>query len=174
MKMPTPFYLGFEKYQTQPPTPEAAPALGRQLKALEFVATEIIEAGVAEFNNSIAKPLPEEEDKTKKDKLDEPPAKGPKAEKTSKTVMYHPVHIEFTADQSKFRAILNDLVTAKEEFFVPRLVLGEERRARKRFRSESPRLAALRTALKYVFGSEKVIVTLDLELVEFAEVAAAK
>src|SRR4030095_676900 len=30
------FYMGFDPYQTEPPRPEAAPALGRQLKALEW------------------------------------------------------------------------------------------------------------------------------------------
>ena len=174
MKMPSPFYLGFERYQTQPPTPEAAPALGRQLKALEFVATEIIDAGVAEFTKFDRKPLPEEEDKTKKDKPDEPPAKGPKPEKTSKSVMYHPVHIEFTADQSKFRAILNDLVTAKEQFLVPRLISLKNDGAEAIPQRVAAAAGANPDALKFVFGSEKVIVTLDLELVEFAEVAAAK
>jgi hypothetical protein len=178
MKMPNPFYLGFEKYQTQPPTPEAAPALGRQLKALEFVATKIIDSGVTEFTKFERKPLPEEEEKTKKEKPDEPPAKGPKVEKTGKTVKYHPVHIEFTADQSKFRAILNDLVTAKEQFFVPRLVSlkndGAEVIPQRVAAAAGSDPNAPKEDIKYVFGSEKVIVTLDLELVEFAEVAAAK
>jgi hypothetical protein len=177
-KMPNPFYLGFEKYQTQPPTPEAAPALARQLKALEFAATKILEVGVTDFTKFDRKPLPEEEDKGKKGKSDEPPAKGPKVEKTSKTVMYHPVHIEFTTDQSRFQNILNDLVTAKEQFFVPRLVSvkndGAEVIPQRIGAAAGADPNAPKTELKYIFGSEKVVVTVDLEVVEFAEVAAAK
>ena len=174
MKMPSPFYLGFEKYQTQPPTPEAAPALARQLKALEFAATKIIESGVTEFNKFERKPLPEEEGKVKKDKPDEPPARGPRVEKPSKTVVYQPVHIEFTAEQVKFRGVLNDLVTAKDQFFVPRLISVKNDGA-----EAIPQRVAAAVGSEgnvpgpaLVFGAEKLLVTLDLEVVEFAEAAA--
>ena len=55
--LPTPFYLGMEKYQTEPPLPEAAPALGRQLKALEFVLTKMIDDGVASVSKFDREPL---------------------------------------------------------------------------------------------------------------------
>jgi hypothetical protein len=169
--MPNPFYLGFEKYQTQPPSAEAAPALGRQLKALEFVATKIIDSGVLEFQKFERKPLPEEEGKGKKEKPDEPAARGPKPEKANKSVAYHSVNIEFTTDQSNVQTLLGLLVGAKEFFFVPRLVT-----VKNEMETAPQRVAAQPTGekgeAKFIFGAEKLHVTLDLELVEFVETTA--
>jgi hypothetical protein len=177
VKTPTGFYLGFEKYQTQPPAPEAAPALGRQLKALEFVVAEMVRSGVLEVTKFDRKPLPEEEGKGKKEKSDEAPAKGPKVEKGGKTaasVAYHPVQIEFKAEQSRFRELLNGLVAAKEHFLVPRLlnVKNEAEVAPQRVAAAGTPPVTETGAIPVIFGLEKVSVTLDLELVEFIETAA--
>jgi len=170
--MPNPFYLGFEKYQTQPPAAEAAPALGRQLKALEFVATKIIDSGVLELQKFERKPLPEEEGKAKKERPDEPAAKSPKAEKTNKAVAYHAVQIEFTTDQSNFQTLLGLLVAAKEFFFVPRLVTVANEIPTAPQRVAAAPATGDKGEAKFIFGAEKVHVTLDLESVEFVEAAA--
>ena len=85
--LPAMFYLGMEKYQTEPPLPEAAPALGRQLKALEFVLTKMIDDGVASVSKFDRESLPEEEGKGKKDKPNDP-AKPGHSEKSGKLVAY--------------------------------------------------------------------------------------
>jgi hypothetical protein len=42
VKIPEKFFLGFGKYETAPPTPEAAGPLGRQLKAIKWVVDQFI------------------------------------------------------------------------------------------------------------------------------------
>ena len=177
--LPAMFYLGMEKYQTEPPLPEAAPALGRQLKALEFVLTKMIDDGVTSVSKFDRESLPEEEGKGKKDKSNEPakPGQPGRFEKSGKLVAYRGIEIEFTADQSRFRSLLNGIVTEKSQFFVPRLVVVKNEKD-----AAPPRVqpgAAVKadgvkenTDSKYTFGLEKVNVSLVLDMVDFAEVAA--
>src|SRR4029434_11207617 len=54
------FYMGFDLYQTEPPRPEAAPALGRQLKALEWVMMQLIDNRIISLNKLERTPLAEE------------------------------------------------------------------------------------------------------------------
>jgi uncharacterized membrane protein YgcG len=42
VKLPEKFFLGFSKYETTPPTPEAAAPLGRQLKAIKWIVDQYI------------------------------------------------------------------------------------------------------------------------------------
>ena len=173
--LPAMFYLGMEKYQTEPPLPEAAPALGRQLKALEFVLTKMIDDGVTAVSKFDRESLPEEEGKGKKDKPNDP-AKSGQSEKPGKLVAYRGIDVEFTADQSRFRTFLNGIVTEKSQFFVPRLVIVKNEKD-----AAPPRVqpgAAVKadgvkenTDSKYTFGLEKVNVSLVLDMVDFAEVA---
>ena len=176
--LPAMFYLGMEKYQTEPPLPEAAPALGRQLKALEFVLTKIIEGGISSVTKFDRESLPEEEGKGKKDK--EPAAKSGGVPKSAKgLVAYRSIQIELTSEQSRFRAFLNQMVTEKAQFFVPRLVVvkNEKDVAPPRAQPGQPPAPAASTEKentdsKYTFGLEKVNVAMVLDMVDFAEVAA--
>ena len=183
--LPTPFYLGMEKYQTEPPLAEAAPALGRQLKALEFVLTKMIDDGILAITKFDRNALPEEEGKNKKEKeAPAKPAPSPaKAEKSSKhSVAYNGVHIDFTADQSRFRTFLNGIAAEKSQFFVPRLVVvkNEKADAPPRVQPGAPGAAVAADdpnkagggKAPLIFGAEKVNVSMILEIVDFAEVAA--
>ncbi len=186
--LPAPFYLGMEKYQTEPPLAEAAPALGRQLKALEFVLTKMIDDGILAITKFDRHALPEEEGKNKKEK-DVPPKAGAlpaKAEKSSKSlVAYNGVNIDFTAEQSRFRTFLNGIAAEKSQFFVPRLVIvkNEKVDAPPRVQPGAPGAPGAPVPaddpnkpgggkVPLIFGGEKVSVSLVLEIVDFAEVAA--
>ncbi len=177
LALPAMFYLGMEKYQTEPPLPEAAPVLGRQLKALEFVITKMIEdkiVGISKFERDA---LPEEEGKARKDAPAKPGASPAKSEKSAKhLVAYRGVQMEFTAEQSRFRNFLDEIVAEKSQFYVPRLVIvkNEKDAAPPRDQpgvKEGPNKGE-DTSTKVVFGSEKLNITLVLDIVDFAEVAA--
>ena len=178
--LPQMFYLGMEKYQTEPPLPEAAPALGRQLDALEFVLTKLIDDGVVAISKFDRDALPEEEGKGKKEKDGGKPGAPPvKSEKSGKNpVTYHGMQIEFTGEQSRFRNFLNEIVTEKSQFFVPRLVVVKNEKEEAPLRVQ-PGVAGTPDKghtdgdkKKLLFGSEKLNVSLVLEIVDFAEVAA--
>ena len=172
--MPTPFYLGMDKYQTEPPLPEAAPALGRQVKALEFVLTKMIEGGVTAITKFDRETLPEEEGKGKKDKEAAKPGALPKSAKG--LVAYRSIQLEFTSEQSRFRNFLNGMVTEKSQFFVPRLVVVKNEKDAAPPRVQAPVTGAGadkdKADSKYIFGAEKVNVALVLDMVDFTEIAA--
>ncbi len=182
VKFPTPFYLGFDKYQTEPPPEVAAPVLGRQLKALELVAMKMIEAGVLTVEKFDRDTLPEEEGKGKKAGSEgpgKPGGAGARSEKAPKElVAHHSLKLEFTAEQSRFRSVLNEIVAAKEQFFIPRLVSVKNEKDIAPTRGIAAAVAVAappegeEKKFSYVFGSEKVAVALLLEMVNFAEVAA--
>ena len=60
IQLPANFYLGFDEYATSLPNSEAAPRLGQQLRAIEWIANTIIEAHVDALNSLARTPLPQE------------------------------------------------------------------------------------------------------------------
>ena len=175
--LPSPFYLGMEKYQTEPPIPEAAPALGRQLKALEFVVGKMIEDGVTAIAKFERDTLPEEEGKGKKEKAGESPVKpggsGARSDKPGKgLVSYHGMQIEFLSEQSRFTKFINGIVNEKSQFFVPRLAVVKNESDAAPSRVQATPQKDTPGTDKSIFGSEKLNVAMVLEIVDFAEVAA--
>ena len=182
LALPPMFYVGMEKYQSEPPLPEAAPALARELKALEFVITKMVEEGILTITKFERNLLPEEEGKAKKEPPAKPGAAGGKAEKSTKTsVAYHGVQIEFTAEQSRFRSFMNAVVSEKSQFYVPRLVVVKNEKGDAPPRGGAELQGAAQPQgtpaagsenFKYIFGAERVNVSLVLDIVDFAEIAA--
>ena len=180
LALPAMFYLGMQKYQSEPPLPDAAPVLGRQLKALDFIITKMIEVGIVGITKFDRDPLPEEEGKGKKEKetSSKPAPTTGKADKSGKTpVIYHSVEIDFIAEQSRFRNFLNALVAEKSQFYVPRLVVVKNEKPDAPMRllagatPADPAKPADDNKEKLVFGGEKINVSLVLDIVDFAEVA---
>ena len=170
------FFMDFDKYTAQPPRPEAAPVLGRQLKAAETLVMNLINVGAASVEKFERDGLPEEEGKGKKE--GDAPAKGGKNEKSGKDlVTAHKFFIEFTAEQARFNKVLTDIIKSREQFFIPRLVT-----VRNQAETAPPRTVAgvAQPGAKpeddkrgqFIFGGEKIAVTLLVEMVDFAETAA--
>lgn len=172
----TKFYLGFEKYQTEPPKPDAAPVLGRELKAMEMIIGKLIELGITSIDKLERDPLPEEEGKVKKEPAAKPGAAPGREDKVSKgLVVHHGIRVELTSEQSRVRNLLNAITASKEQFFIPRLVLVKNEKeaapAREVARQDDPK-GKKQTDLKYIFGAEKLNIALHLEMVDFPEAAA--
>ena len=170
------FFMDFDTYTAQPPRPEAAPVLGRQLKAAETLLTDLINVGVTSIEKFDRDRLPEEEGKGKKD--GDAAGKGGKGEKSAKElVTAHKFFIEFITEQARFNKALTDIIKSKEQFFIPRLVTVHNQAD-----SAPPRVVAPvgQPGAKpeddkrgqFIFGSEKLSVTLLVELIDFAETAA--
>src|SRR6202000_1582724 len=49
MTLPEKFYLGFERYQSEPPSQEAAPLLSAELEAMRIVLDELPKSGVTKL-----------------------------------------------------------------------------------------------------------------------------
>jgi len=124
------FSLGFEVYESQPPKPEAAPQLGRMLKAIEKVITDLLNTSPTKLNANIKRvPLPEEglavpgAPKPQATPTPKPGVGGKKAVEEAPLVKRYPFDIEFAAHEPKVRTFINKLVTSKEQFLIPASVV---------------------------------------------------
>ncbi|MDD5350003.1 MAG: Amuc_1100 family pilus-like protein [Chthoniobacteraceae bacterium] len=168
-------YLGFAEYKTSTPKPEAAAALGRQLKCIALAVDTMIDRKVTSINKITRTPLPEEADASKTAAA----APTPKATKSALFTKY-PFRIEFTADQKSFQAALNDLSGTPKQFFIiqPVTIKNSGDKAPKkadpaeRAPVADPAATAAATPkaekMKYILGAEKLTVDLEFNSVVFA------
>jgi hypothetical protein len=130
IKVPEPkFFLGFDPYETAPPSKEAAGPLTRELKAIEWLTTQLIDSKVAEIRSLTRDPLPEEKGRAKEKKAaatpapsKQPPGKAPEKGGVKYEVDKHRIEVVFVADQARFRKFLNAVVDYKAQFFIPRAI----------------------------------------------------
>jgi hypothetical protein len=193
-KLPEKFFLGFERYETATPDVAAAPLLGRELKAIQWLVTRIIENKVGELKEMVRDPLPAEGG-AKPATPAAPPTKGSsskggKDEKPSDPLVQpHGLDLSLIGEQGSVRAVLNDIVGSKEQFFIVRLVsfLNEKDRPPTRDKegvaaapaegadpnatATAPAATPATPATTYIVGTEKVAMTLRLEIVDFVEPA---
>jgi len=173
VKLPEKFYLGFDGYQTSPPKPEATFALANQMAGVELVVRKLIDSRVAEIKAVKRAPLPEEEAKT--------PAQ-------SKQLPVTPVNktsfeVEFRADQSRARSLLDSIVGSKDEFYIIRSLHVENEKLKAPSKSDpddskagagnvaattdSGKPADAAPQMKFILGTEKVDVIAQIEIVKF-------
>ncbi len=183
--LPSGFFMGFDPYKTQPPRRAAAALLGREMKAMEWVVMQLLDARVTSLNSITRAALAEEKDKSLPG---EQVAKG--------LLTKYPFEINFTGDQSAFRTVLNNIVATKVQFYIPRQieVKNEKEKGPAVALPEAtspppspaassapvdPKLGAapasapekpVAESLKYFVGEEKVTVTIGLEIIDFAKV----
>ena len=194
--LPAGQYLGFAEYQSSTPKPSAAAALGRQLKAIELVVSTLIDKRVVSIDRISRTPLPEEQAQPTPTPTPVPratprggrqpaaktaatpaPAAAPKVELLAK----YPFDVQFTGDQTSFRTALNVLSKNSEQFFIirPLSIRNQMERSPRKVDSEPvpgeerPVVTAVKDAVRaveqmnYVFGAEKLNVTLRIDAVVF-------
>ena len=115
---PKDFYLGFDRYQSAPPDDKAAPALARQLRAIEMVMNVLIKARGLDLEEFHRDPLPEEGAGV--------PDKGGRKNRVTRAdggpVERHDLRIKFTSTDKELRDVLTGLANHKEQLFVIRQV----------------------------------------------------
>lgn len=117
--------LGFEVYESQPPKAEAAPQLGRMLKAIEMVVTELLNISPARMNDIKRQPLPEEGLGAKPQATPVPKpgsAMAKKAIEQEPLVKRYPFDLEFEAAEPRMRTFINKIVSNKQQFCIPAAV----------------------------------------------------
>jgi hypothetical protein len=199
--LPQKFFLGFDRYETAPPAKAGAAPLARELKAIEWLCDQLIDAKVAEIRTLNRDPIPGENDTGKSaDKKPAPPAAKPVPGKPGEKVgpKYdvdkHRIELSFLADQARFRKFLDVVVNDKAQFFIPRLVTVKNEKPTAPPRGGAtadagapappPPIAGATppatgaaaavpaAAATYIVGEEKVEVSLVLEMVDFHESTA--
>jgi hypothetical protein len=123
VRMPEKFNLGFDEYATSLPNSMAAPRLGRQLKAIEWLANSMIEAHVDSLTSLARSALPEE----KIAATPTPPPGRSRGGAVSKAaagdariVDSTSVSFVFTGSPAAARKVLNRVTSAREQFYIIR------------------------------------------------------
>lgn len=188
--------LGFEIYTTQPPRPEATPQLGRMLKGIEMVVTDLLSQSPTKLADVKRVPMPEEGSVVpgapKPAATPTPKPGAPAAKKTVEEqplVKRYPFDLSFVAQEPKFQKFVNNLVSNKKQFFVPVAVSVANEMQNGSSKSAGADVAPPPApdpsnpnaptpppaeTTKFVVGEEKLNVTMRIELVDFAEPAAEK
>lgn len=182
IKVPERFSLGFERYLTDLPRPEAAAPLARQLAAVKLVADAIIDSQVSEIRSLTRQELPEERGAA----AGEDAGKNAPGKSAKTLVEKHPIQLDLVGKQPQIRNALNKIVTSDKQFYIPRLItVNNEKqdgptRVPEGFAAPTPgpdgttTSPHLGTAPKYIVGEENIEFTLLLEIADFAEIDAAK
>ena len=179
-KLPDKFFLGFDPYETRPPdNKEVAALLGHQLKAIEWLFGQLIESRVTEVKSIKREPLPEEGGKARGTE------KGDKKGKAA-LVTSHTVEISVQCRQSSLAQFLNALVSPKApQFYIVRtlsLKNQNEKGPPKVVTAAPPPPAPVavgtpappaqpQAASTYIVGEEQIEVTMQIDIVDFAEPA---
>ncbi|MEO6970648.1 MAG: Amuc_1100 family pilus-like protein [Chthoniobacterales bacterium] len=183
VQLPENFNLGFDEYATSLPNSLAAPRLGRQLRAIEWLATTIIEAHVDSLNSLVRTPLPEE----KVAPAATPPpgraraASTPKAtEENLKVVDAASVDITFSGSSAAVRKVSNQVTSAKDQFYIIRTLQVKNQADKGPKRGEPAAGAAVvpqaepgkagkaaEPGIIFIVGNERLNVAAKIEVVRF-------
>lgn len=179
VKLPANFYFGFDQYQSQVPSDQAAPFLNRQFLVIQSLIVRLVDFKVASIESVNRTPLPQETVAS---------AGGQRKPDSNEPVLSRfPFEITFTAEQAKFRVAFNSLL-GSDQFLIVRSV-GIQNSSPQAPAKKEPETAGGSTnpftpaagtsgkdqaSLQVILGRETLKVTLRLEMLDFAEPVAAK
>ncbi|HSI10842.1 MAG TPA: Amuc_1100 family pilus-like protein [Chthoniobacter sp.] len=183
VQLPEKFYLSFEKYETVPPTPEAATPLGRELKAVEWVVNQILlqpPTRIEKITGIARAELPEEHGKGGKNALPQGgPGGGPGGQKPPgggggggrrDLVKYHSFAVNIQCKQEGLLAILKALAApSTPQFFVVRKVAvrNEKPKGPLKVDPNAPAADPKDTGPKIIVGEEKIEAIISIDMVDF-------
>jgi len=183
VQLPENFNLGFDEYATSLPNSLAAPRLGRQLKAIEWVVNTLVEAHVDTLSSLTRSALPEEKagaTPTPTPVKSRPGAGARAAEENEKIVDSTSVNLVFTGSPAAARKVFNQVASAKEQFYVIRTLQVKNQADKGPKRGEAPAPAApppqevagakgktSEPGITFIVGNEHLNVAAKIEIVRF-------
>ncbi len=179
VQLPENFNLGFDEYATSLPNGVAAPRLGRQLHAIEWIANTLVDSHVDALLSLTRSPLPEERSAptpTPAAKGRTAPAKTPDAglpivDSTS-------VDLSFAGSPAATRRVFNQIAASKEQAYIIR-TLQVRNQADKGPKRGAPGEAPAPPArsdgaakpgepgISFIVGTEHLNVTARIEILRF-------
>ena len=175
VKLPDKFFLGFDDYQSQLPTPEMAPLLFRELNNIRSYISQLINLQVSSIDRLERKPAepqptptPTENTKNKKDKPQVP---------TLPPFTISTFNVAFTAALDKCRYAINEIPT-NDAFLIIRNLdmenskpMAPSKRAAADESAPSPDTSKTeaRSNIKVILGQELVKTSLTIEIFDFAD-----
>ena len=193
VKLPEKFFLGFDKYETTPPTLEAAEPLGRELEAINWIVNQYIESGVQEIESLTRSDLPEERGTTTprgegRESRGGPGGRGRPggggggggnraggagaggSAARQELVDYYPFDIATICKQQRLQPLLNVITGAKApQFYVIRQIRirnQDEKAPPKATPSPDPNIKSTGPTT-FILGEQSIEATLRIEIVDF-------
>lgn len=181
VQLPEKFYFGFDQYQTQVPSEQAAPFLQRQFLVIQAIITRLVDFRVASIEGVNRPPLAQEGPAAAA------PAPAPGKAPAEPVLVRFPFDVSFTAEQGKFRVAFNSLL-GSDQFLIIRsidilnsnpLAPSKSASAATPSAADTNPFAAQTTAkdqksLQVILGRELLKVNVHLEMLDFSEPPAAK
>ncbi|HEX4665122.1 MAG TPA: Amuc_1100 family pilus-like protein [Chthoniobacterales bacterium] len=166
VRLPDNFHLGFDQYATSLPNGLAAPRLGRQLRAIEWLAKTIVEAHADSINSLSRTPLPEETPaaaSTRTSSRARPGAPPKPASGKEKMVDWTTVDLAFSGSPAAIRRAFNQIAAAPEQFYILR-TLRIKNQVDKGPPRGGPEAAP---SISFIIGTEHVDVAAKVEIMKF-------
>ena len=184
VQLPENFHLGFDEYATSLPNSTAAPRLGRQLRAIEWIANTIVDAHVDSLESLTRSTLPEETAASGPTLARTRASREPKtAEADARLVDSTSIDVVFSGSPTAARRILNQIAGAKEQAYIIRALhvrnqagKGPERgvmekRAMAAAVAVPSQVGAARKApeqgISFIVGTEHLNVAARIEVLQF-------
>jgi hypothetical protein len=183
VRLPENFNLGFDEYATSLPNSVAAPRLGRQLRAIEWIADTIVAAHVQSLQSLTRSTLPEET------AAPSPPPgsrgrttrEAKPAEANSKIVDSTVVDLTFAGSPAAARRVFNQIAAAKEQTYIIRTLQVRNQVDKGPKRGETapgPAVANAAAAagavnkraepgISFIVGTEQINVAARIEILRF-------
>jgi hypothetical protein len=175
VKLPEKFFLGFDDYQSQLPTPELAPLLFRELKNIQNYITQLINLQVSSIDRLERKaadpqptPTPTENVKNKKDK--QQATKAP-------AFTISTFNVGFTAALDKCRYAINDIPSNNAFLIIRNLDMENSKPMAPSKKASAEEFTGIpdqnkadtRSNIKVILGQELVKTSLTVEIFDFAD-----
>jgi hypothetical protein len=180
VQLPANFNLGFDDYATSLPTGEAAPRLGRQLRAIEWLANTIVDARADALSGLTRTQLAEEKAVPTPTRLSKAGAAAAGASKgtVERIVESTSVDLKFSGSPAAVRRIVNQIASAKDQFYILRTLMVKNqvdkgpKRGAPEAGSTPPQNAAgakgKEPPIAFIVGTEHLDVAAKVEIVKFA------
>ena len=167
--LPEKFFFGFDEYQSQLPSPEAAPAFNRDFKVVQKLLKNLLSLPVEAINTleretpPVLAPTPTPTPAPKKSA--EPP-QPPKPQ-----ILATKFKLSFTASQDKTRQAIN-MIPKSSDFLIIRSLTLENTKPAAPSKKDLPNTTKDKTpkSLQVLLGNESVKTDLSLEIVDFPNV----
>ncbi|MDR3402756.1 MAG: Amuc_1100 family pilus-like protein [Chthoniobacter sp.] len=188
IKLPEKFYLSFDKYETSPPSNEAAAPLGRELKGIEWVVNQFLARPsnqVQAVVSLLRADLPEERErggKSGKGGGGGPGAGGPGGagkggqggggggSSRRDLVKYHPFDIVVSCKPAALREVLKTITGPQApQFYVLRQIRIRNEKEKGPPRAGEANASGDKQTVQYIVGEEWIEVSARFEVVDFAK-----
>lgn len=173
VQLPEKFHLGFDEYATSLPNSAATAALlGRELKAIEALASMIVAAHVDSLNSLMRAPLAQEKPTPTPAPVKARAAKSALAPDGASTALEsNSLELTFAASPAATRKVLNAIAIAKEQLLVIRTLVVKnqaDKGPKREGGSEAtvpPAATGTPSAVGFIVGTEHVSVSAKIEIV---------